>query len=159
MSDLNPEALDALRIKPDYEGFSRAMLTEWPTGDIDGAYLFECALQYGMIREVPGGYDPDNHMDTDGICPEPGDPWYEYTFGGKDGPGLFSLAEMRSEITALRAQLATPSAPSPEAVARAALEWAAKLANHYELSHRIRTAASDPATLAAIIAKAGDAAI
>ena len=50
----------------------------------------------------------------------------------------------------------TPSAPSPEAVARAALDWAAKLANHYELSHRIRTAASNPATLAAIIAKAGE---
>jgi hypothetical protein len=117
MTDLTPEALDALRIKPDYEGFSRAMLTEWPTGDIDGAYLFECALQYGMIREVPGGYDPDNHIDADGICPEPGDPWYEYTFGGKDGPGLFSLAEMRDTITALRAQLAEVEAERDAAIA------------------------------------------
>jgi hypothetical protein len=182
VSDLNPEALDALRIKPDYEGFSRAMLTEWPTGDIDGAYLFECALQYGMIREVPGGYDPDNHMDTDGICPEPGDPWYEYTFGGKDGPGLFSLAEMRSEITALRAQLATPSAPSPEAVARAALaefpsdddrEWIDNRADQLFRESERRRGGVRPATttpqdfrdyfvvsataerLAAIVAKAG----
>lgn len=104
MDVLTPEALDQPSIKPNFEGFARAILEAWPTGDVEGAYLFDCALQYGMIQEVPGGYDPEQHIDADGICPEPGDPWYEYTFGGKDGPGQFSLAEMRSEIDALRAK-------------------------------------------------------
>ena len=68
---------------------------------------------------------------------------------------------------------ATPSAPSPEAVARAALEWAAKCiecgCRHGVCEYPAKCpendvaelveAASDPATLAAIIAKAGDAAI
>ena len=60
----------------------------------------------------------------------------------------------------------TPSAPSPEAVARAALEWAAEIAwpiewgsvqleAGFRAAKDIRTAASDPATLAAIVAKAG----
>ncbi len=54
----------------------------------------------------------------------------------------------------------TPSAPSPEAVARAALEWALEetilWTNEDESLAAILTAAHDPATLAAIIAKAGE---
>lgn len=66
--------------KPDWEGFGRDMVDEWPTGDIEGAYLFDAALRYGLIREIPGGYNPDEHIDAEGICPETGDPWYEYNF-------------------------------------------------------------------------------
>jgi hypothetical protein len=58
----------------------------------------------------------------------------------------------------------TPSAPSPEAVARAALEWAADeakgIADQYVgymsgVERALRALASDPATIAAIITKAG----
>lgn len=65
---------------PDFEGFARALLETWPTNDVEGSELFDLALRYGMIREVPGGYDPDEHIDAEGIAPERGDPWYEYTF-------------------------------------------------------------------------------
>ena len=65
---------------PDWEGFGRAMVEDWPTNDIDGADLFELAAQYRLIAEVAGGYDPETHIDADCICPERGDPWYEYNF-------------------------------------------------------------------------------
>lgn len=65
---------------PDWEGFGRAMMERWPTGDVDEAELFGLSLKYGLIAEVPGGYDPEQHIDAECICPEKGDPWYEYTF-------------------------------------------------------------------------------
>jgi hypothetical protein len=86
------------------------VLSEWPTNDLDGSCLFELSVQYGMILEIPGGYNPDHHIDADCICPEEGDPWYEYTFGGKDGPGLFSLHELRAERDALLARAAAAEA-------------------------------------------------
>jgi len=62
----------------------------------------------------------------------------------------------------VEALIYTPFAPSPEAVARAALEWAAGELDGCNLgldpadmADDMRTAATDPATLAAIIAKAG----
>ena len=67
--------------RPDWEGFGRDLMENWPTGDIGGGELFEAALRNGLIREVPGGYDPEQHIDAEGICPETGDPWYEYAFG------------------------------------------------------------------------------
>lgn len=66
---------------PDWEGFGRALLVNWPVGDIEGSELFELSLKYGMIREIPGGYDPDHHIDEYDMYLEKGDPWYEYTFG------------------------------------------------------------------------------
>ena len=69
---------------PDWEGFSRAVLSQWPVNDIEGAELFELALKYGMIREIEGGFNPEEHDDYDSIYPEEGDPWYEYTFSAKD---------------------------------------------------------------------------
>lgn len=65
---------------PDWEGFGRDLLEGWPVGDVDGSELFDAALRNGLIREIPGGYDPDQHIDAEGICPEVGDPWYEYAF-------------------------------------------------------------------------------
>lgn len=67
---------------PDWEGFARDMMDEWPVRDVDGSELFEAALKHRLIREIDGGYDPDQHIDAEGISPEPGDPWYEYTFSG-----------------------------------------------------------------------------
>ena len=66
---------------PDWEGFGRAMMGDWPTNDIDGFDLFAMAQDYGLVREVAGGFDPDNHIDAEGISPEAGDDWYEYNFG------------------------------------------------------------------------------
>jgi hypothetical protein len=77
------------------------VLTDWPTGDLDGSVLFDLSLQYGMIQEVPGGYNSDHHIDADCICPEEGDPWYEYTFRGKAGPGLYSITDMTRRIKEL----------------------------------------------------------
>lgn len=90
--------------KPDWENFAKAILSDWPTGDVDGSVLFDLSLQYGMIIEVPGGYNSDHHIDADGIGPEEGDPWYEYTFRGEAGPGLYSVSGMTKRIEELEAQ-------------------------------------------------------
>ena len=66
---------------PDWEGFGRAMMSDWPTNGIDGSDLFDMAQNYGLVREIAGGFDPDNHIDAEGISPEAGDDWYEYNFG------------------------------------------------------------------------------
>ena len=89
--------------KPDWENFAKAVLTDWPTGDLDGSVLFDLSLEYGMIQEVPGGYNADHHIDAEGICPEEGDPWYEYTFRGEAGPGLYSITDMTKRIKQLAA--------------------------------------------------------
>ncbi|NOD65770.1 hypothetical protein [Ruegeria sp. HKCCD6109] len=92
---------------PDWEGFGRHLLEDWPVGDIDGADLFDAALKHGLIWEIPGGYDPDQHIDAEGIAPERGDPWYEYAFSGPDPVEILTarvkeleqaLREVREEI-------------------------------------------------------------
>jgi hypothetical protein len=88
--------------KPDWENFAKAVLADWPTGDLEGSVLFDLSLQYGMIQEVPGGYNSDHHFDADGVCPEEGDPWYEYTFGGEAGPGLYSIQTLTEQLEAAR---------------------------------------------------------
>jgi hypothetical protein len=90
----------------DWENFAKAILTEWPTGDLDGSVLFDLSLEYGMIQEIPGGYNSDHHIDAEGICPEEGDPWYEYTFRGEAGPGLYSITDMTRRIEELEGELA-----------------------------------------------------
>jgi len=70
--------------KPDWEGFGRAIVEEWPTGDIDGGFLWDMALLHSLVVEIPGGYNPEEHFDEHGICPEKGDPWYEYNFKWAD---------------------------------------------------------------------------
>jgi hypothetical protein len=69
-----------IKSAPDWEGFGRALLDSWPTNDIEGSELFALSLQFGLIRPIPGGYNPEEHIDAEGICPEDGDPWYEYNF-------------------------------------------------------------------------------
>jgi hypothetical protein len=88
--------------KPDWENFAKAVLADWPTGDLEGSVLFDLALQYGMIQEVPGGYNSDHHIDADGVCPEEGDPWYEYTFRGEAGPGLYSIHVLTEQLNTCR---------------------------------------------------------
>lgn len=83
---------------PNWEGFGRALLEDWPTGDIEGSFLFDMALKYALIREIPGGYDPDQHEDVWGIYPEPGDAWYEYAFGPESAPGQQPDAVQEDEL-------------------------------------------------------------
>ena len=131
---------------PNWEGFCRDLLDEWPTRDIDGFELFDAALRNGLICEIPGGYDPEQHIDAEGICPERGDPWYEYAFGER--------------LTVIDAK----------ALVKAALKAAMKLANVVEYADRpawantgswchavelygmrIRALADDPEEVAGII--------
>ena len=84
--------------EPDWKNFAKAVLAGWPTGDLEGSVLFDLALEYGMIKEVPGGYNSDHHIDADSICPEEGDPWYEYTFRGDAGPGLYSISALTAKL-------------------------------------------------------------
>ncbi len=72
--------------QPDWEGFGRALmeLVEWPANsDVEAADLFELCQTHHLIREIPGGYQADNHIDAYGISPEDGDPWYEFNFPHK----------------------------------------------------------------------------
>jgi hypothetical protein len=84
--------------EPDWKNFAKAALADWPTGGLEGSVLFDLALEYGMIKEVPGGYNSDHHIDADGICPEEGDPWYEDTFRGEAGPGLYSISALHAKL-------------------------------------------------------------
>ena len=71
-------------MKPDFEGFARAIVGDWPgTVGFDADQIFELARNHGLIREIEGGYDPDVHIDAEGIAPEKGEPWYEYNFGDR----------------------------------------------------------------------------
>jgi hypothetical protein len=88
--------------KPDWENFAKAVLADWPTDDLEGSVLFDLSLQYGMIQEVPGGYNSEHHIDADGVCPEEGDPWYEYTFRGEAGPGLYSIHVLTEQLKTCR---------------------------------------------------------
>jgi hypothetical protein len=55
-----------------------ALMERWPEiGDIDGFCLQDMAVSAGVLQEVPGGYDPDEHFDIVGVGPEPGDQWFE----------------------------------------------------------------------------------
>ena len=44
---------------PDWEGFGRALMENWPTGDIEGSELFDLSHKYRLIVEAPGGYDTE----------------------------------------------------------------------------------------------------
>jgi hypothetical protein len=73
-------ALEPVTDGPDWEGFGRDLLESWPVRDVDGLDLFDAAMRNRLIREIPGGYDPEQHINAEGSCPETGDPWYEYAF-------------------------------------------------------------------------------
>lgn len=48
------------------------------SSDLDGGTVQDIALKCGVICEVPGGFDPEQHHDATGAC-EPGDTFYEFT--------------------------------------------------------------------------------
>lgn len=70
--------------QPDWEAFGKRVfaLIEWPEYfyDIEGPEVFELAKEHNLVREIPGGFNPEIHD-----CPygsEPGDPWYTTNFEG-----------------------------------------------------------------------------
>lgn len=63
-------------MKPDWEGFGKAIMERWPEGDVDGFELENIAKRYGVLVEEPGGYDPEKHGEDFVGDPEPGDTWY-----------------------------------------------------------------------------------
>ena len=81
---------------PDWEGFGRRLMEEgWPVYDIDGGTVFEAAKMFGLIRVIPGGFDPEKHEDTEGLDPEPGEEWYDWGFppensGDPEDPSPFA---------------------------------------------------------------------
>jgi hypothetical protein len=56
--------------------FARQILNAyWPDcSDIDGADVQAMGVISGIMVEVPGGYDPTVHGESD--CAEPGDSWF-----------------------------------------------------------------------------------
>lgn len=73
------EALEAERAKLlPWARLGVAAMEGWPeTGDIDGFMLQDMAVNCGVLKEIPGGYDPEQHFDSVGVGPERGDPWFE----------------------------------------------------------------------------------
>lgn len=63
-------------LEPDWEGFARAAMLNWPAGGVEPLDLEKLAEQYGLLRKEV--FDPDKHgceaADYYGV--EPGDPWY-----------------------------------------------------------------------------------
>jgi hypothetical protein len=60
-----------------WEDFGRRVLERFCEGDgeIDMMDVQEWAEETGCLRPVPGGYDPETHIDVTGAS-EPGDPFY-----------------------------------------------------------------------------------
>jgi len=62
---------------PDWEGFGRAVMDEWQDHyDIEASEKFDLAVRYGVLVKIPGGYDPETHVDNYGGA-EKGEPWYQ----------------------------------------------------------------------------------
>lgn len=63
-------------MKPDWEGFGRAIMSTWAEGGVDGFELQYIAERYGILRLEK--YNPEKHgaqaVEEFGI--EPGDAWY-----------------------------------------------------------------------------------
>ena len=63
---------------PDWEAFGRAIMVDWTEHfDIEAGDKFNLAVKHHILREIPGGFDPEKHVDDYGA--EPGDKWYELT--------------------------------------------------------------------------------
>ena len=65
--------------KPDWEAFGRWAWRQvcWPSDfcDIDGMDAFDAAKEHGIVREIPGGFNPERDIDEN-CAAVAGDPWY-----------------------------------------------------------------------------------
>ena len=71
---------------PDWEGFARAVMEAWPSGDVDGFDLQYLADRYHIIKIVEGGFDPSVHVDECGVGFDPGDEFFERNYS-REGEG------------------------------------------------------------------------
>lgn len=74
--------------EPNFQGFADAIMEHWPMSDVDGADLQELAVKFGIIAPIPGGFDPEEHDDEVGYGAEPGDPWFQFTYGRPPRTGM-----------------------------------------------------------------------
>lgn len=60
-----------------YARLGAAVMEFWPeAADIDIGDLQDMAIKAGVLKAVPGGFDPEEHEDTCGYGAEPGDEWF-----------------------------------------------------------------------------------
>lgn len=61
-----------------WEDFGRSVLERFCEGDtsIDMFDIQKWGIETGVLIEVKGGFDPDQHIDVTGAS-EPGDPFYQ----------------------------------------------------------------------------------
>lgn len=64
---------------PDWEAFGKAVMRNWPHGDVDGFELQDLAEKHSVILPVPGGYNPAVHGEDD-YGAEPGDPYFQRNY-------------------------------------------------------------------------------
>lgn len=75
--------------EPDFEGFARAVMGGWPDAmSLDDVEVWDLAVKYRLLREIPGGFDPEKHDDSYGLGLEVGDPFYELNYN-KDKAGSY----------------------------------------------------------------------
>lgn len=68
---------------PDWEGFGREALDEWPEPyDLEAPQIFDLAVKHRLLVAVPGGFNPEEHTNGEDFGAEPGDPWFEKNFKG-----------------------------------------------------------------------------
>jgi hypothetical protein len=66
--------------KPDFVSFAKAIMMDQRDGyGIGFCDLQHLALKHGLLRIIPGGFDPKKHTNTFGFA-EPGDEWCELNF-------------------------------------------------------------------------------
>lgn len=64
-------------MKPDWEGFAKAIMENWQEhGDVEASDKFDLACKFNLLIEIDGGFDPERHTDTIGFA-EKGDPWFK----------------------------------------------------------------------------------
>jgi hypothetical protein len=69
---------------PNFEAFAEDVMMNWSEGlDVDAGDLQDMAIKHGLLRQVEGGFDPEQHDDLHG-CAEPGDSWFMTTYQGAD---------------------------------------------------------------------------
>lgn len=57
--------------------FARARIKDAWAGCDDGGTIQDHAVELGLIIEVPGGYDPEKHGESE-FGTEPGEPWFVF---------------------------------------------------------------------------------
>jgi hypothetical protein len=69
---------------PNFEAFAKDVMMSCSEGlDVNAWDLQDMAIKHGLLRQVEGGFDPEQHEDEHG-CAEPGDIWFMYTYQGAD---------------------------------------------------------------------------